>query len=167
MNILDVIKPKRFKKTKPDFYGKDGIFQLKLSEGWFFSRTKNSYYFFAHKDLKGGFEISLVWNKPVNNIIESTFDYAKYIFESQINENEFVDCKVSDNDALTLEYKKEGSNLNYKSWFMKNDILLLHICYMIFEEEPVDVQAKWHIEVNEVIGSLLIDFAALKKTRMK
>lgn len=150
-----------------ELIGRDNIFKIKFDNNWFYSVSGNSFYSIHNEldDLKGGIQISIIWNRPV---VESIKDLNH--LDIILQENEFaqtIRVNVSGLETIYFSKKYSDNNMDFHYWYLRFDNVYIKISYFIFEEEALEIREKWLSRVKKIIDTIHIDQSKFKMIEMK
>lgn len=159
-------KEEKWIPINEELIGKDNIFRMKFDKNWFYSISGNSFYSIHNEidDLKGGIQISIIWNKPV---VESIKDLDH--LESTLKENEHAKTtrvQVSGIDAIHFATKYTDNNMDFYYWYLRFDNAYFKVTYFIFEDEPMEIKEAWLNRVKRIINTINIDTKKFETVRM-
>jgi hypothetical protein len=151
------------------FISKDDLFRLTFDDNWIYSKKGNSFYSFHNlkDDLKGGLQFSFTWNV---NPPESMKEKEAVLHFIHSNESETIETQTTViYDLHAINYRKQyaDSNMIFSYWYIYHQKILIVITFMIFEDEPDDVQVRWLIRVTNIINSLKLNLGKFQTTRMR
>ena len=161
------IKPINWIPINEVLVGKGNLFTMRFTKNWFYNVNGNSFYSIHNEidDLKGGIQISIIWNMPVVKSIKD-IDHLDSIL--QVKENaETQRVIISGLEAIYFQVKYPDNNMDFYYWYLRFDNVYFKISYFIFEEEPLEKRNNWYKHVNDIIHTIEINKAAFKTVRMK
>jgi hypothetical protein len=165
--LLTYFTRSSFSEVPNDFISKDELFRLKFDNNWLYSRSGNSFYSFHNEkdDLKGGLQISIIWDRPVATSVQSAEQ-----LEQTLIENEgitLVPTTLSGFPAYYFGANYIDNNMDHHTWYIYVPDIYVKVSYFIFQEEPAEIKQLWFARIHKLLDTLEIDRTKILQTRFK
>lgn len=156
-SLLNRFRRKRISPVEPHFIGKDQLFQMQFDERWVYYRSGNSFYYFFNEleDLKGGIQLSMIWNRPIAQQITSL--EALELMVTQREGIQPIKTTVGEYHAYYIGANYASNNMDHHIWYVYIRQVQVRILYSIFEEEPIEIKKQWFERVARIIDTLTIN----------
>lgn len=166
-SLLNRFRRKRLSPVEPHFIGIDQLFQMQFDERWIHSRGGNSFYYFFNEadNLKGGFQLSLIWNQPIAQQITSMEALKQKVVQRERIEP--IQTAVGEYQAFYIGVNYTNNNMDHHIWYVYIEQVQVRIHYSIFEEEPIEIKKQWFERVARIIDTLTINQAQLLQTTFR
>lgn len=166
-SIKNYFRRTRFSPVGNTFISKDALFRLQFDDGWVYTRGGNSFYYFFNEqdDLKGGIQLSLIWNRPI--ALKITSLDALELMVTQREGIQPIKTTVGENHAFYGGVTYSNNNTDHHSWYVYIQHVRVRILYSIFEEEPIEIKKQWFERVNKIIDTLEIHQEQILLTRFR
>jgi hypothetical protein len=166
-SLLNRFRRKRFSPVEPHFTSEDQLFQMQFDERWVYSRSGNSFYYFFNEsdDLKGGIQLSMIWNRPIAHQLTSM-----EALEQMVTQREGIQpikTTVGEYHAYYIGANYASNNMDHHIWYVYIQQVQVRILYSIFEEEPIEIKKQWFERVARIIDTLTINQEQLLQTKFR